>query len=184
MQALAGVWTQKEKMMSQATAVRREYWSRSVRTVVSRIRLSRSVATTLAGAVLLCSAGCSFRQPVEVEHARVGIVALSGPDEFEQYVLASAMPSLVVFHSPGCASCKTVMRQLPRIATAYAGRLSIYTMKTGTWGRLERDYAIRYVPSLLFFADGRVRDRLVGWKPAFWMKRVARRVVKQSVTTD
>jgi len=117
---------------------------------------------------------------VEVLHTRAGIVALYGPEDFERRVLRSKRPALVVFYSPGCASCKSVMRQLPQIASAYGSRMSVYTMKTGTWGRLEEDYDVRFVPALLFFSNGRVCERLTGWKPTFWTKRIVRGVLRKA----
>lgn len=108
------------------------------------------------------------------------IVALSSARDFEQIVLTSPQPALVVFYSPSCMSCRSVMRQVPKLGREFMGEMAVFTMTRNTWGALEKKHGITKVPTVILFANGQQQKRLVGWMPLFMRKRAVRKALARA----
>jgi thioredoxin 1 len=81
---------------------------------------------------------------------------------FEAEVLKSAQPVLVDFWAEWCGPCKMLGPVLDEIAGEQAGRVKVGKVNIDQNPELAARFAIRAIPTLLYFADGELRDQSMG----------------------
>jgi thioredoxin len=81
---------------------------------------------------------------------------------FEAEVLKSTQPVLVDFWATWCGPCKMLTPVLEEIATEQAGRAKVVKVNVDENQELAARYGIQAVPTLLYFANGEVRDTSLG----------------------
>ena len=81
---------------------------------------------------------------------------------FEAEVLKSGQPVLVDFWAEWCGPCKMIAPVLDEIARERAGRVKIVKVNIDRTPAIADRFGIHAIPTLFFFANGEVRDRLVG----------------------
>ncbi len=86
------------------------------------------------------------------------------PETFESEVLRSDIPVLVDFWAEWCGPCRMIAPALEELGATYAGRAKVAKLDTEGAGHMElaASYGVQALPTLLFFQDGQVRDRIVG----------------------
>jgi thioredoxin 1 len=92
-----------------------------------------------------------------------GIVTLSD-STFDESVGGSDTPVLVDFWAEWCGPCKMIAPVLEDIAKEHTGRLQIAKLNVDDNPNIARRYDVMSIPTLLVFADGEVKKRLVGAK--------------------
>ena|SRR5436190_6537195 len=81
---------------------------------------------------------------------------------FEKAVVQSRVPVLVDFWASWCGPCKMIAPVLDEIAKEQGDRFRIAKVDADDNPTLMRQFQIRGVPTLLFFSDGELRDKIVG----------------------
>ncbi len=86
-------------------------------------------------------------------------------DTFERTVQRATTPVLLDCWAAWCGPCHALAPVIEELARAWAGRVVVAKLDVdanpGTAARFE----VRSIPTLLFFKDGRLVDRLVGAQP-------------------
>ena len=92
-----------------------------------------------------------------------GIVTLTDAT-FDESVGGSDAPVLVDFWAEWCGPCKMIAPVLEDIAKEHAGKLQIAKLNVDDNPNIARRYEVMSIPTLLVFADGEIKKRLVGAK--------------------
>lgn len=69
---------------------------------------------------------------------------------------------LVDFHGSWCPACRLLDPELEKLAAAYAGRARIARLNVDENSEAAVDCLVEEIPTLIFFKDGRERERLFG----------------------
>lgn len=85
--------------------------------------------------------------------------------DFDESVLRSDLLTIVDFWAPWCGPCRIIAPILAEIATDYEGRVRIAKMNVDESPETPQKYGISAIPTLLFFKNGELVDRVTGIRP-------------------
>jgi|SRR5258706_15646690 len=81
---------------------------------------------------------------------------------FESEVLRWKQPVLVMFWATWSRPCQILDSVLEEVAAACAGRMKVVKINADNHPDLSLVWKIQSIPTLLYFADGNLRARIVG----------------------
>lgn len=84
---------------------------------------------------------------------------------FEQIVLKSDKPVLVDFWAEWCGPCRAIGPVIEELSKEYEGKAVIVKLNTDENPVTPTNYGIRSIPTLLFFKNGQLVDKLIGAVP-------------------
>ena len=83
-------------------------------------------------------------------------------NNFQTEVITSKIPVLVDVWAAWCGPCRVVSPIVEEIAASFAGRAKVGKLNIDNHGDIATQYSVQAIPTLLFFKDGVVVDRVVG----------------------
>jgi thioredoxin 1 len=84
---------------------------------------------------------------------------------FEREVLQSNQVTIVDFWAPWCGPCKMIAPLLDEFASNYEGKVKVTKLNVEENSETSQRFGITGIPTLLFFRNGQIVDRLIGAVP-------------------
>jgi thioredoxin 1 len=89
-------------------------------------------------------------------------VARISEAQFEAQVEKASLPVVVDFYADWCGPCKMLAPRMEELAGQFTNQVRFVKVNVDEAAALARRFEIQAIPTLVFFKDGQVADRLVG----------------------
>ena len=89
-------------------------------------------------------------------------VVLADRREFDATVVSSPLPAIVDFWAAWCGPCRMIAPHVEALADEFAGRAVVAKLDVDGNRNTAIRFGIQSIPTLLFFRDGKLADRVVG----------------------
>lgn len=86
-------------------------------------------------------------------------------ENFDDDVLASALPVLLDFYASWCGPCKMLSPIIEEIANEYEGKVRVGKIDVDEQNAIAEKFGVMSIPTLITFKNGEVVDISVGFKP-------------------
>lgn len=87
-------------------------------------------------------------------------------DKFQDEVVRSSRPVLVDFYADWCGPCKAIEPVIAQLSKEYEGRVKFVKIDTDANQDLAIQFGVMSIPTVMFFARGKVEDIVIGAVPA------------------
>ena len=84
---------------------------------------------------------------------------------FDETVLKANLPVIVDFWAPWCGPCLMIGPIIDEMATKYEGKVVVSKCNVDENSVIPMKYRVMNIPTLLFFKNGEVVDKVVGVVP-------------------
>jgi len=84
---------------------------------------------------------------------------------FDDEVLKSTLPVLIDIWAPWCGPCRMVEPVVEKLAEKYDQRFKFCRLNIDQNPQTATNYQIMSIPTLIFFKDGKIADRVIGAVP-------------------
>lgn len=108
-----------------------------------------------------------------------GVSQIEGSN-FQEEVVHSPQPVVVDFYADWCGPCKVIEPIMHRLADEYDGKVKFVKIDTDTNQELATQFGIMSIPTVMFFAKGKVEDIVIGAVPAAVLKTKVDDLVKKA----
>ncbi|WP_251421445.1 thioredoxin family protein [Veillonella agrestimuris] len=110
----------------------------------------------------------------------MAITAIKSVEEFDQLVLGSNDLAIVDFWAGWCEPCTVMRPEVEAVAEKLEGKVKFFSVdaedKTLRPILLKED--VEGIPSMVFFKDGKMLDRIAGYKKADVLEALIKEVIK------
>ena len=101
---------------------------------------------------------------------------------FNQEVRKSGIPVLVDVWSNGCQPCMALIPTIKRLAGKYEGRVKVAQLNVGAGPKSAAKLGVRGTPTVLFFKNGAVVERVVGMRGQHFYEEIIEEDLLDSVS--
>ncbi|MDR2762077.1 MAG: thioredoxin [Planctomycetaceae bacterium] len=84
---------------------------------------------------------------------------------FDSEVIRATVPVLVDFSSKTCGPCRALLPALEQLSAEYKDEIKIGKVDVSLFPLLGAKFGVEMLPTLVFFNNGNVVDRLIGLQP-------------------
>ncbi len=120
-----------------------------------------------AAFVVLILAGCGNPAAMNQSTASVKHIAQS---EFENEVTRSTNAIVADFYATWCGPCRTLSPMLDRLAGPLTDKIKFVKINVDESPGIAQNFSVQGIPTLIFFKDGKVADRITGLMPETELK--------------
>jgi thioredoxin 1 len=99
-------------------------------------------------------------------------------DNFQAEVLDSKRVALVDFWAEWCGPCRMIGPVVEELSKEYGDKALISKCNVDEQGEVAAQFGIRSIPTILFFKDGELVDRVVGAVPKSTLKQKVDELLK------
>jgi thioredoxin 1 len=85
-----------------------------------------------------------------------------GDSSFESEVLKSDKPVLVDFWAPWCGPCRAIAPIVEELAEDFGDKVKFTKCNVDENPTTPTKYGIKSIPTLIFFKDGEIQDKVIG----------------------
>ena len=85
-----------------------------------------------------------------------------GDSNFESEVLQSVKPVLVDFWAPWCGPCRAIAPIVEELAKDFGDKVKFTKCNVDENPTTPTKYGIKSIPTLIFFKDGEIQDKVIG----------------------
>lgn len=85
-----------------------------------------------------------------------------GDSSFESEVLKSDKPVLVDFWAPWCGPCRAIAPIVEELAENFGDKVKFTKCNVDENPTTPTKYGIKSIPTLIFFNDGEIQDKVIG----------------------
>jgi len=86
-------------------------------------------------------------------------------DTFQNEVIDSSKPVLVDFSAVWCGPCKMLDPIVKQLAEVWDGKVKVVKIDADENPNVVMKYQVMGIPTLLFFKDGEIKERITGYQP-------------------
>jgi thioredoxin 1 len=99
---------------------------------------------------------------------------------FQQEVVKSDKPVLVDFYADWCGPCKMIEPAINQLSKEYDGKVKFVKIDTDDNQELAMQFGIMSIPTVMFFAKGKVEDIVIGAVPPAVLKTKLDNLLKKA----
>jgi len=107
------------------------------------------------------------------------VIAIQG-SRFQDEVVKSTQPVVVDFYADWCGPCKMVEPIMHQLSKEYHGKVKFVKVDTDANQELAMQFGIMSIPTVMFFAKGRVEDIVIGAVPSTVLRSKLEALLKQA----
>jgi thioredoxin 1 len=98
--------------------------------------------------------------------------------KFQEEVVKSTQPVVVDFYADWCGPCKMIEPVIHQLSEEYKGRVKFVKVDTDNNQELAAQFGIMSIPTVMFFAKGKVEDIVIGAVPSAVLKTKVENLTK------